>query len=331
MTLRPFGPALTAAVAASLLVSAPAFAKKHEAAAQASNSSDPVVANVNGDLIHKSDVEAALKQIMPPGKTLSLSDPQVFDKVRNDLILNKLAYQEAIKEGMQNSAEVKRAEAMAHQQIVTSAFFNKIATPAVTDDKVKAAYDEVVKTQPKQDEIHARHILVKTEDEAKDVIKQLDAGTDFEKLAKDKGVPEGGDLGYFTKNGTMDPAFLDAAFALQPNTYTKTPVKTSFGWDVVQVLDKRPAKTPTLEEAKPQLRSQMAQRAVQARVNELVKGSKVQFYNVDGSPESAPQATAPAQPVATPAAPAPATPPTVAAPAPAGAAPLQIPGAIPAQ
>ncbi len=316
---RPlFGAVVAAGVAGSLLVSMPAFAAKKHDAAVSSDPNDPIVASVNGDVIHKSEVEAALQQMLPPGKHISLSDPQVFDKVRNDLISRKLAYQQGMREGVQNAPEVKRAEAMAQQQIVTNEYFSKIAAPAATEDKMRQAYDEAVKTQPKQDEVHARHILVKTEDEAKDIIKQLDGGADFEKLAKEKSIDkgnaaDGGDLGYFTK-GNMDPTFSEAAFALQPGSYTKTPVKTSFGFHVIQALDKRPSKIPSFEDAKPQLRAQLMQRAVQQRIVELAKSSKIQAFNVDGSPEtSLPPSTPPAAPAGQPSAPSPAT------------APLQLP------
>jgi peptidyl-prolyl cis-trans isomerase C len=333
MSNRVLGPVVAAGIAASLLVSAPVLAaKKHEASAPTSNSNDPVVAIVNGESIHKSEVELALQQIVPPGKNISLADPQIFDKVRNDLISRKLAYEDAVKQGIPNQPDVKRAEAMAHQQIVTNAYFAKIAGPAVTEEKMKAAYDEAVKTQPKQDEVHAEHILVKTEDEANAIIKQLDGGADFEKLAKEKSIDkgnasDGGDLGYFVK-GNMDPTFSDAAFALQPGTYTKTPVKTSFGYHIIKVLDKRPAKIPTFEEAKPQLRAQLQQRAIQDRIVALAKSSKIQAFTIDGSPEMAPPSAAP-QP---PAPPVPGAAPAGAPPAPAaGTPPLKLPGAVPAQ
>ena len=112
----------------------------------------------------------------------------------------------------------------------------------MTDDEVKARYDEEIKKLPPQEEVHARHILVKTEAEAKDIIKQLDAGKDFAELAKEKSTDpnksEGGDLGYFAK-GRMVKEFEDAAFALKKGEYTKTPVKTQFGYHVIKVEDKR--------------------------------------------------------------------------------------------
>ena len=236
-------------MAGTMLSPLPAFAKHASSSSSASDSSDPVVARVNGDSIHRSDVTAVLRQITPQGQQPSTADIQkLYPHIIDDLIARKLAYQEAVREGLQNSPEVKHEQAMANQQIVEQAFFAKIGSPAVTDEKLHQAYDEATKTS--QEEVHARHILVKTEDEAKDIIKQLDSGDDFQKLAKEKSIDkdnakDGGDLGFFTK-GNLDPAFTDAAFALQPGKYTEAPVKTQFGYDVIQSGRKAPGEAAGL-------------------------------------------------------------------------------------
>jgi peptidyl-prolyl cis-trans isomerase C len=289
------------------LIVAPSYAKKQAAPAAEANSGDPVVARVNGDPIYRSDVQAVLQQIIPAGKQPSPEDLQkLYPRLIDDLISRKLAFQEAMREKLQDKPEVHHAIMNAEQQVLVQAFFGEVGKPAVTEENMKKAYDEAVKVTPPQDEVHARHILVKTEDEAKDIIKQLDGGADFAKLAKEKSTDkgnaqDGGDLGYFTK-GSMDPAFSDAAFALQPGTYTKTPVKTSFGYHVIQVLDKRPAKMPTFDEAKPQLESQLAQRAIQVKLKSIAEKSKIEVFNPDGSPITPqPAAAAPvAAPVAQP-------------------------------
>jgi peptidyl-prolyl cis-trans isomerase C len=287
------------------LIVTPSHAKKQPAAASSqSNPNDPVVARVNGDPIYRSDVQAVLQQIIPAGHQPSQDDLQkLYPRLVDDLISRKLAYQEATREKLQDKPEVHHAIMNAEQQVLVQAFFSEVGKPAVTEDNMKKAYDEAVKVTPPQDEVHARHILVKTEDEAKDIIKQLDGGADFVKLAKEKSIDkgnaqDGGDLGYFTK-GSMDPAFSDAAFSMQPGTYSKTPVKTNFGYHVIQVIDKRPAKIPTFEEAKPQLESQLAQRAIQVKLKEIAQKSKIEVFNPDGSPIAAPAAAA-AAPVAAP-------------------------------
>ncbi|MGO7427086.1 peptidylprolyl isomerase, partial [Rhizobium ruizarguesonis] len=138
-----------------------------------------------------------------------------------------------------------------------NAYFKKHVVDIVTPDEVKARYDKEVAALPKQEEVHARHILVKTEDEAKDIIKQLDAGKDFAELAKEKSTDpnksEGGDLGYFSR-GRMVKEFEDAAFALEKGTYSKTPVKTDFGFHVIKVEDKRDAPPPPFDQVQDQVR-----------------------------------------------------------------------------
>jgi peptidyl-prolyl cis-trans isomerase C len=122
---------------------------------------------------------------------------------------------------------------------------------------VKARYDKEVAALPKQEEIHARHILVKTEDEAKEVIKELDAGKDFAELAKEKSTDpnksDGGDLGYFAR-GRMVKEFEEAAFTMPVGTYSKTPVKTDFGYHVIKIEDKRDAPPPPLDQVQDQVK-----------------------------------------------------------------------------
>ncbi len=317
---RPFLAAfLAAGIAGSLVSAPPAFAahKSHGG----SDSNDPVIAEVNGDAIHKSDAEALLQQI-PANRRPALTDPGIFDKVRNDLIARKLAYQEAIREGLQNSPEVKKAEAMFHQQVVTQMYFQKAQGPVPSDDKLRAAYDQAIKNAPPEEEVHLRDIEVKTEDEGKDIIKQLDGGADFEKLAKERSVnkalaADGGDMKYATKTALapLGATFTDAAFNLAPNTYTKTPLKVGTDYHVIQALDRRTAKLPSFEEAKPQLIPQLQQVAVSEKLSVLARGH-VQAFNVDGSP-----ITGPASPPA-----AKATQPLPAAPVPHPAEAPAVPG-----
>jgi peptidyl-prolyl cis-trans isomerase C len=296
-------------LAGTILAPLPALAKKASspsaapAASDSGSASNPVIVRVNGDPIYRSDVDAEMQQIVPPGQHPSTEELQkIYPQVVSDLISKKLAYQEAVREKLNATPEVRkviaRETAMVEHQVMVQAYFDEIGKPAVNDDALHKAYDEALKTASK-DEIHARHILLKTEDEAKDVIKQLDKGADFQTLAKEKSIDksngqDGGDLGYFSK-GSLDPTFTDAAFAMQNNTYSKTPVKTSFGYDVIQVLDRRPAKIPSFEEAKPQLRAQLAQIAISKKLNELFNKSKVESYGPDGTSQIAhPQTPAPA-------------------------------------
>ena len=288
---------LALALAGTMLAPLPVLAKHASSHADAGDSNDPVVARVNGDAIHRSDVMEVLKQGLPAGTKPTDADLEKFyPRIINELISHKLAYQQAVKEGVASRPEVKREIAMASENVVDNAYFHKLGDPAVTDESLHKAYDEAVARQGSQEEVHARHITVKTEDEAKDIIKQLDGGADFEKLAKDKSLDknnakDGGDLGFFVK-GTMDPGVADAAFALTPGSYTKTPVKSVLGYEVVQSVEKRPVKLPGFEEAKAQLSGEIAKRAIGQKLQEIAKSSDIKLFNVDGSPLKPPPAEA---------------------------------------
>ena len=127
----------------------------------------------------------------------------------------------------------------------------------MTDADIKARYDAEVAKLPPVEEVRARHILVKTEDEAKAVIKELGEGKDFAEIAKAKSTDpnksEGGDLGYF-KKGMMVPEFETAVFAMNKGDVTKEPVKTQFGFHVIKVEDKRNAPAPDFEQVKDQVK-----------------------------------------------------------------------------
>ncbi|MBB3399154.1 MULTISPECIES: peptidylprolyl isomerase [unclassified Rhizobium] len=216
---------------------------------------DAVVAKVGDVEIHQSDLDLAVANLDP--QLAQLPDDQKKVAALSAAIDVKLLAQDAIAEKLDQTAEFKKRMQYLADRELHNAYFKKHVVDTVTDEEVKARYDKEVAALPKQEEVHARHILVKTEDEAKDVIKQLDAGKNFADLAKEKSTDpnkaDGGDLGYFTK-GRMVKEFEVAAFALEKGTYTKTPVKTDFGYHVILVEDKRDAPPPAFDQVKDQVR-----------------------------------------------------------------------------
>jgi len=226
-----------------------------QAPAHAQDKPDPVVAKVGDVEIHQSDLDLAVANLDP--QLAQLPDDQKKVAALSAAIDVKLLAQDAIAEKLDQTAEFKKRMQYLADRELHNAYFKKHVVDTVTDDEVKARYDKEVAALPKQEEVHARHILVKTEDEAKEVIKQLDAGKNFADLAKEKSTDpnkaDGGDLGYFTK-GRMVKEFEVAAFALDKGTYTKTPVKTDFGYHVILVEDKRDAPPPTFDQVKDQVR-----------------------------------------------------------------------------
>ena len=245
---------------------------------------DPVVAKINGTEIHKSDLLAAQKQLPPQYQQVPLEAiyPQLLDQVvNNDLLIDA-----AKGAKLDDDPEVKDKLAKLQERIVEQVYIDRLLTKATSDDALKARYQKSIKDAPPQDEIHGRQILLKDEAEAKAVIAQLDKGGDFVKIANEKNPSKdsnGGDLGYFTKDA-MPPEFGDAAFALKKGQYTKTPVKTQFGWHVIKVEDRRPAAPPSFEDSKEKLANEAEKNTIDAKVAELRGKAKVEQFNLDGSP-----------------------------------------------
>ena len=216
---------------------------------------DAVVAKVGKLEITQSDLDLAVANLDP--QLAQLPDEQKKVAALSGAIDVKLLAGNADGEGLKDDAEFKKRMAFIADRELHNIYFKKHVVDAVTEDDVKARYEKEIAALPKQEEVSARHILVKTEEEAKAIIAELDAGKDFIELAKAKSTDpnksEGGDLGYFTK-GRMVPEFEEAAFAMEKGTYTKTPVKTQFGFHVIKLEDKRDAAPPAYETVAQQVR-----------------------------------------------------------------------------
>ena len=146
--------------------------------------------------------------------------------------------------------------------------------------EVRARYDKQISETPPTNEIKARHILVKTKEEADAIIKQLDGSADFEKLANEhttdpSGKTTGGDLGYFAQ-GQMVPEFETAAFALEVGAYTKQPVQSQFGWHIIKLEESRPAAAPAFEEVKDRVKAILERKRLQTYLEDLRKNAKIE-------------------------------------------------------
>ncbi|WP_245413654.1 peptidylprolyl isomerase [Mangrovicella endophytica] len=214
-----------------------------------------VVATIGSEKITEGDLSQAggeleqqFQQLPPEQRKLA---------ILSALIDIKSLAQEAAKAKLDKDPAVQSRLAFLRERTLHNAFFEKNGVATVTDAELKARYDKEVAAMKPVDEIHARHILVKTKEEADAVIKQLEGGADFVKLASEKSSgpsgSEGGDLGFFGP-GQMVPEFEKAAFALKPGEYTKTPVQTQFGWHVIKVEEKRKAEAPAFDTVKEQVR-----------------------------------------------------------------------------
>ncbi len=232
-----------AACVAFVGLQAPAFAE------------DALVAKVGNLEIRQSELDIALANLDP--QLSQLPDEQKKIAALSSAIDVKLLAGNATSEGLKEDPAYQQRMQFIAERELHNLYFKKHVVDAVTDDEVKARYEKEIAALPKQEEVRARHILVKTEDEAKAIVAELDKGKDFIELAKEKSTDpnksEGGDLGYFTK-GRMVPEFEQAAFAMDKGTYSKTPVKTQFGFHVIKVEDKRDAPPPAYEDVSQQVR-----------------------------------------------------------------------------
>jgi len=254
-------------------------------AAQALPPGNPVVARVDGTELRLSDVEAAQQNLPPQAKKLPLEQiyPILLDRLVDGMLITEAGRKEHLDQDPDVQSRLKQYE----DRLIQEAYINRVVKPAETEDRLRTRYETFLKEKPAQDQVHARHILVKTETEAKSVIAELDKGADFTALAKkystDPGAESGGDLGYF-KHDDMVKEFADAAFALSPGQYSKTPVKTEFGWHVIKVEDRRQGKPPTLEEAREQLSRDLAHEIIDAKLQDLRGAAKIEEFGLDGKP-----------------------------------------------
>jgi peptidyl-prolyl cis-trans isomerase C len=246
---------------------------------------DPVLAKVNGQPIHASDLNAAAETL--PAQARSMPPQQLYPLLLDQLVDAQALLIEARKTGLDKDPEVQRTVQMAADRALASSLLNKVVRPQVTDEAVKARYDKEFANQQGDTEVHARHILVADEATAKKIIAELKKGGDFAALSKQyskdpSASAQGGDLGFFKKTD-MVPEFADAAFALKDKEITQTPVKTQFGWHVIQTLEHRTTQPPTFEQERDELRQKMVQEAVQKEVAQVRSGVTVERFNADGS------------------------------------------------
>ncbi len=255
-------------------------------------STDAVLVTVNGTAIHQSALDALLRQSEAQGAP---DTPEVRKALLEEAIGRELARQDAIKQGLEKSPEVKQQTELAKQAILVNAFMqNFIKSHTPTDDQLKAEYDKI-KAQIGDKQYHVRHILVKTEKEAKDIIAQLKKGASFEKLASSKSLDKGsaakgGELGYNAPSAYV-PQFAQALTSMKKGETSKVPVQTPFGWHVIRVEDIKP--TPTFEEVKKNLIPRVEQEQLHKYLEELRSKAKVDYMSTPAAPATIP--TAPAQ------------------------------------
>ena len=274
---------LSAAAAAALAVPALALAQaqlptKEPAAKPAAPATrEGPVATVNGVAIPRQRAEFILRQQAARG---AQDSDQMRARVREVLINNEVIVQEANKSGLTKRPEVQTQIEMARQEVLVNNYVNDyIAKHPVSEAEIQTEYERA-KAQTGTTEYKARHILVESEEDAKRLIAELKKGGKFDELAKsnskDTGSKErGGDLDWQIP-GVFDKTFADAMVKLDKGKLTDAPVRTRFGYHIIQLEDVRPVKIPPLAEVKPQIQQRLAQIKIDKLVSELRAKAKVE-------------------------------------------------------
>jgi peptidyl-prolyl cis-trans isomerase C len=261
------------------------------------NTADPVVAIVNGVPIHRSEIETFQRTLPQQFQQLPLEVlyPALLERAVN----MKLIYEAGQKEKLSTDEEVKRRVQQFEERVVQEVYLNRLIEKQVTEEQLRKRYQVFMQMNPAKEEISARHILVQTEVQAKEIIIELGKGADFADLARTKsidpaGKQQGGDLGYFSRE-EMVPEFSEAAFKLKDGETSTAPVRSQFGWHVIRVEARRTTSQP-FEEVRDKLANDMSQEIMQGVVDRLRRGAKIELFNLDGSPASGAAPARPTQP-----------------------------------
>ena len=289
-----------APMASSPMAAGPTVAANTPAPAaspDAAQSEGPVVAKVNGVEIREGDIKLAEEDI---GEQITQVPPEskrdyLVTYVGDMILLTQAA--EAKKIG--DSNEFKRQLEFTRKKLLMAKLLDSEAKAASTESAMRKIYDDATKQMKPEEEVHARHILLETEEEAKAVREELQKGADFAETAKSRSkdpgaAAEGGDLGFFSKD-QMVPEFADAAFKLEKGQLSD-PVKSPFGWHVIRVEDKRTRPVPDFDQVKPQLETFVARKAQSEYLAKLRESAKIERLDKPTETRAAPPSpTAPAE------------------------------------
>lgn len=246
---------------------------------------NPVVANVDGQDITRSDVLAFIQNM--PENVRQLPVDQLFRLAQNQVVNARIINKQVEKVNLDKDPKVKARLEEVKKNIVRNVYLENQIEEGLTEERMQQAYEQYKANFPKIEEARARHILVEDKKIAKDLIKQINDGADFAELARENstdGTAEnGGDLGYFTQSDVV-PAFGDAAFALETGAVSQEPVETEFGYHVVKLEDKRQRPVPEFEQVRPFLEAQLRQAVLDNLIVQWRAGSDITLLDINGKP-----------------------------------------------
>ena len=238
-----------------------------------------IAAVVNGEQITVAEIKEAYDE--NPQIKAQVPFEEFYSRALDVIVNGKLALQAATKANVQASAEYQKELAQMQEDLARKVYIDQQVEARVTDEEVKKFYDEYVKNFKSVKEIKAKHILVDTEDLAKEIIAKLDKKAKFDDLAREYSKDQP-DLGYFTEE-MMVPEFSSVAFAMEKGTYSKEPVKTEFGYHIIYVEDIRDTKPLELSAIEPQIKNNLAQKAVDDVIADLHRNAQIEKFDIKGN------------------------------------------------
>jgi peptidyl-prolyl cis-trans isomerase C len=263
-----------------------AFCPISEPAAQGAAATDSVVARIDGDAITRTDLEAAQQRLPEQYRGMPLAN--IYMPLLDQVIDSRLIMREGRTQKLQDDPEVKKRVADLENLVIQEIYLSRLVAPLMTEAALRERYAKHLAANPAQEEVHARHILLRSEADAKAVLADLAKGGDFITTAKAKSIEpgakeSGGDLGFFVRED-MVPEFAEAAFGMKPGEVTKAPVKTQFGFHIIRVEDRRQRAPATYIETREQLRREASQEMVTEQIGKLRSKAKVERFTIDGAP-----------------------------------------------
>lgn len=246
-----------------------------------------VIMKVNGVDVSSSEVARTWEGLFPQGQAPAFDTvkPDVKERVLRAAMAEKILYGEAIKQGVDKSDSLLRELEDLKKKLVVRSFLDSKTADLITEADLKKDYEAQVASVKDEKEVHARHILLANEKDAKDAKSKLDAGKSFADVARDyskdaASAKQGGDLGYFTRD-KMVPEFASAAFALKKGEVSG-PVKSAFGYHIIKVEDVRKVSAPTFNESKDAIRAKLQEKKLNDYIAGLVKAADVKVYDATG-------------------------------------------------
>ena len=244
-----------------------------------------IVATVDGKPIFLSEIIGMAQRLPEQYRKMSLE--AVYPSLLTRAVDSKLVTLEGRRAGFSKDPDVKKRLLDVEDQIISEIFLTKTIGSQVTEEALQKIYSETKSEMASGDQIKARHILLDSEEKAMEIIKKLQAGGEFAKLASEystgPSAASGGDLGWFGE-GQMVPEFSKAAFALNPGDIVTKPVKTQFGWHIILVEDRKVSAPTSFDEAKEQLASTMSQKLLKELIETLRTKAKIVRFQADGTP-----------------------------------------------